>query len=90
MFHKKQKLPKTSRIKPGTNPLQSVGSDSGNLKQLKYVKTSNNAMGFLLVSCRVIPRPATIKCKITVLQKQPLRSVLKNRRNLKSNNLKFR
>ena len=35
--------------------------DPGNLKHPKNVKSINNTMGSHLVSCRVIPRPATMK-----------------------------
>ena len=35
--------------------------DSGNLKHPKKVKIINNNTGSHLVSCRVIPRPATVK-----------------------------
>ena len=62
---------------PGTDLPQSVGSktvffpisimpkifieDSSNLKHPKNVKSINNITSSYLVSCRVIPRPATMK-----------------------------
>ena len=35
--------------------------DSGNLKHPKNVKSINNTMGSHIISCRVIPTPATMK-----------------------------
>ena len=35
--------------------------DSSNLKHLKNVKSINNTTSSYLLSCRVIPRPATMK-----------------------------
>ena len=74
IFYKKRKLTKISGTKSGTNPLQSVGSStlfypvsimpqffSSNLKHLKNVKAINNTTGSHLVSCRVIPKPATMQ-----------------------------
>ena len=41
--------------------LQIFIEDSGNLKHPKNVKSINNTTGSHLISCRVIPRPATMK-----------------------------
>ena len=41
--------------------LQIFIEDSGNLKHPKNVKSINNTTVSHLVSCRVIPRPATMK-----------------------------
>ena len=40
---------------------QILTEDSGNLKHLENVKSINNTTVSLLVSCGVIPRPATMK-----------------------------
>ena len=71
------KVTEISGTKPGTDRPQIVGSrtlfypisimpkifieDSGNLKHSKNVKSINNIMVSHLVSCRVIPRPDTMK-----------------------------
>ena len=76
-FLKKRELTQISATTPGTDQPQSVGSrtlfypisimlqifieDSGNLKHPKNVKSINNSTVSHLVSCRVIPRPATMK-----------------------------
>ena len=49
--------------------------DCGNIKQLKNMKIYSNTTGFHLTSCRAIFRPANIKYKETVLQKQSFKGV---------------
>ena len=62
--------------------------DSSKLKHPKNVKSINNTTSSYLVSCRVIPRPATMKGS----EKDVLRKIcaLGNLKCNKSNNLKSR